>query len=297
MKEIAEDHSLLSSAAASAAQKVIPWEKFSLPGQAEAYASGESPSSSGRCGRSSVPSSSASRSSRPAAIPGSWPRSRRRGRCRCSSAISRSGFRPGLPVGRLPQETVRRGARVPVPLDRRAEGRARGGARRQQDRGVLAAADLHPVRHSARAAQEEALVNSFRRLRLSVSRSDWRAPSRPQAGELHWSSVDVQGAPGRRGRAPRRRATGDGLHRRLERGERVSGSLPGRRSASSPSRRIERRTGRRGSFRRGTCPRWTSSPGPPTRRCAGAAGSRPTRPSTTDRDRLRARLAPCTGSS
>ena len=42
MKEIAEDRSLPPSARRAPLKK-SPWEKFSLPGQAEAYASGKSP--------------------------------------------------------------------------------------------------------------------------------------------------------------------------------------------------------------------------------------------------------------
>lgn len=42
MKKTAEDHSLLPSARRAPLKK-SPWHKFSLPGQAEAYASGKSP--------------------------------------------------------------------------------------------------------------------------------------------------------------------------------------------------------------------------------------------------------------
>ena len=88
-----------------------------------------------------------------AASPGSWRRSRPQGSLSAffRDAREAAGAR-GLALGRPPEEAVRGGARVPLHVVGRAEGGALRRARRQQDRRVLAAPDVDPLRRSARPA-------------------------------------------------------------------------------------------------------------------------------------------------
>src|SRR5687767_10361032 len=112
-----------------------PWEKFTLPGEGPAYARGDTPDF------------------------------RRTLREIFGTLVDRVLPRPReaadarrVAVGRLPEKAFPGGARVPLLVDRRPEGRPLLRARRQQDRRVLCASDLDSVRDPARSAQVPAYV-------------------------------------------------------------------------------------------------------------------------------------------